>query len=148
MKHSTPHHPAIIARQASHIAIARAGCMSVHMQAHVRVQIEASTRSTNKSFKKLIAEKLATPETIYETMCNQTVDLVFTAHPTQVGCLDCLRLRILCYLGHCHASCMLPCPIPHCTRLCAVHMHTFLSYLNCCSVFTSPIVQPVHYDDV
>lgn len=47
-------------------------------------QIEASTRSTNKSFKKLIADKLATPESIYETLCNQTVDLVLTAHPTQV----------------------------------------------------------------
>lgn len=58
-----------------------------HIPVHVLVQIEASTRSTNKSFKKLIAEELATPETIYETMCNQTVDLVFTAHPTQVGCL-------------------------------------------------------------
>jgi phosphoenolpyruvate carboxylase len=48
------------------------------------MQIEASTRSTNKSFKKLVADKLATPEQIYETICNQTVDLVFTAHPTQV----------------------------------------------------------------
>jgi phosphoenolpyruvate carboxylase len=46
-------------------------------------EIEASTRSTNKSFKKLVADKLATPEVIYETICNQTVDLVFTAHPTQ-----------------------------------------------------------------
>lgn len=48
------------------------------------LQIEASTRSTNKSFKKLVADKLATPEEIYKTICNQTVDLVFTAHPTQV----------------------------------------------------------------
>ncbi len=54
-----------------------------HHDLHV-VQIEASTRSTNKSFKKLVADKLATPEQIYETICNQTVDLVFTAHPTQV----------------------------------------------------------------
>ena len=54
-----------------------------HRDLHI-MQIEASTRSTNKSFKKLVADKLATPEQIYETICNQTVDLVFTAHPTQV----------------------------------------------------------------
>lgn len=53
-------------------------------QKYFNAQIEASTRSTNKSFKKLVADKLATPEQIYETICNQTVDLVFTAHPTQV----------------------------------------------------------------
>ncbi len=48
------------------------------------MQIESSTRSTNRSFKKLILEQKASPEAIYETICNQTVDLVFTAHPTQV----------------------------------------------------------------
>lgn len=65
------------------------------------MQIEASTRSTNKSFKKLVADKLATPEQIYETICNQTVDLVFTAHPTQVVLRNtCMRrAHSLCKAG-------------------------------------------------
>lgn len=46
-------------------------------------EMESSTRSTNRSFKKLITEQKASPEQIYKTICNQTVDLVFTAHPTQ-----------------------------------------------------------------
>ena len=49
------------------------------------IQIESSTRSTNRSFKKLVTEGKATPELIYKTICNQTVDLVFTAHPTQAS---------------------------------------------------------------
>lgn len=49
--------------------------------------MESSTRSTNRSFKKLLREQKASPEQIYNTICAQTVDLVFTAHPTQVrGC--------------------------------------------------------------
>jgi len=70
-----------------HQCVARLpACATFHQRfSVVPGQIEASTRSTNKSFKKLIAEKLATPETIYDTICNQTVDLVLTAHPTQVG---------------------------------------------------------------
>ncbi len=68
-----------------------------HGDVHMLPQIEASTRSTNKSFKKLVADKLATPELIYETICNQTVDLVFTAHPTQV-CHQ--RSILMCMCGH------------------------------------------------
>ena len=43
-----------------------------------------STRSTNRSFKKLISVNEIPAEEIYKTLCTQTVDLVFTAHPTQV----------------------------------------------------------------
>ena len=52
--------------------------------------MEQSTRSTNRSFKKLVASHGITPAEIYNHICAQTVDLVFTAHPTQVlpsGCL-------------------------------------------------------------
>ena len=66
-------------------------------------QIESSTRSTNRSFKKLILEQKATPEAIYETICNQTVDLVFTAHPTQVhqaSRLQAAMVMILCCTPH------------------------------------------------
>lgn len=48
------------------------------------MQIEASTRSTNRSFKKLTTSNNVTPEEIYKTLCNQSVELIFTAHPTQV----------------------------------------------------------------
>ena len=47
-------------------------------------QVEQSTRSTNRSFKKLVASHGITPAEIYNHICAQTVDLVFTAHPTQV----------------------------------------------------------------
>ena len=48
------------------------------------LQVEMSTRSTNRSFKKLISVNDIPAEEIYKTLCAQTVDLVFTAHPTQV----------------------------------------------------------------
>lgn len=48
------------------------------------MQVEQSTRSTNKSLKWLINEKQVPPEKIYESLCKQRVELVFTAHPTQV----------------------------------------------------------------
>ena len=49
------------------------------------VQVEMSTRSTNRSFKKLITERDdVSPDDIYKALCNQEVELVFTAHPTQV----------------------------------------------------------------
>ena len=69
------------------------------------MQIEQSTRSTNRSFKKLISANRIAPSEIYETICHQTVDLVFTAHPTQVrhafctghgprrNCLSCLSMH-------------------------------------------------------
>ena len=45
-----------------------------------------STRSTNRSFKKLITERDdVSPEDIYKALCEQEVELIFTAHPTQVG---------------------------------------------------------------
>ncbi len=44
-----------------------------------------STRSTNRSFKKLITERDdVSPDDIYQALCKQEVELVFTAHPTQV----------------------------------------------------------------
>jgi len=46
-------------------------------------QVEQSTRSTNRSFKRLIAANQISPGAIYKTLCEQTVSLVFTAHPTQ-----------------------------------------------------------------
>lgn len=46
-------------------------------------QAEQSTRSTNRSFKKLISANGASPDLIYKTLCEQEVSLVFTAHPTQ-----------------------------------------------------------------
>lgn len=49
------------------------------------MQVEMSTRSTNRSFKKLITERDdVSPDDIYQALCNQNVELVFTAHPTQV----------------------------------------------------------------
>ena len=50
----------------------------------ITMQVEQSTRSTNRSFKKLISANGISPGEIYQTICSQTVDLVFTAHPTQV----------------------------------------------------------------
>ena len=50
------------------------------------MQVEMSTRSTNRSFKKLITERDdVSPEDIYKALCEQEVELIFTAHPTQVG---------------------------------------------------------------
>lgn len=53
------------------------------------LQVEMSTRSTNRSFKKLISVNDIPAEEIYKTLCAQTVDLVFTAHPTQVHAGTC-----------------------------------------------------------
>lgn len=56
------------------------------------MQVEMSTRSTNRSFKKLITERDdVSPEDIYQALCKQEVELVFTAHPTQVCKLTLLR---------------------------------------------------------
>ena len=48
-----------------------------------QIQVEHSTRSTNRSFKRLIKVNNVAPEDIYKAICSQTVELVFTAHPTQ-----------------------------------------------------------------
>ena len=62
----------------STVFAAKQGCQ-LHMQ------VEMSTRSTNRSFKKLITERDdVTPSDIYQALCSQNVELVFTAHPTQV----------------------------------------------------------------
>jgi phosphoenolpyruvate carboxylase len=55
-------------------------CLS---QLYCHVQVEQSTRSTNRSFKRLIRVNGVKPEQIYEAITSQTVELVFTAHPTQ-----------------------------------------------------------------
>ena len=47
-------------------------------------QVEQSTRSTNRSFKRLIKLNGTKPQEIYKAICSQTVELIFTAHPTQV----------------------------------------------------------------
>eukprot|EP00884_Botryococcus_braunii_P020823 jgi/Botrbrau1/7424/Bobra.0112s0023.1 len=41
------------------------------------------TRSTNRSMRWLTEEGKATPQQIHDALCNQSVELVFTAHPTQ-----------------------------------------------------------------
>ncbi|KAL4423808.1 hypothetical protein ABPG75_001109 [Micractinium tetrahymenae] len=46
-------------------------------------EVEAATRSTNKSLQRLVNKLGSKPEDIYAALCSQTVDLVFTAHPTQ-----------------------------------------------------------------
>ena len=45
-------------------------------------QVEQSTRSTNRSFKKMVSQGID-PAEIYKAICSQRVELVFTAHPTQ-----------------------------------------------------------------
>ncbi|KAL4446268.1 hypothetical protein ABPG77_003075 [Micractinium sp. CCAP 211/92] len=47
------------------------------------ILVEAATRSTNKSLQRLVNKLGTKPEDIHAALCNQTVDLVFTAHPTQ-----------------------------------------------------------------
>lgn len=47
------------------------------------VEIESPTRTTNKSLLKLTTENGFTPEQVYKQLCQQSVDLVLTAHPTQ-----------------------------------------------------------------
>jgi len=49
------------------------------------MQVEQATRSTNKSLQRLVNKLGTKPEDIYAALCKQTVDLVFTAHPTQVS---------------------------------------------------------------
>ena len=45
-------------------------------------QVEQSTRSTNRSFKKMVSQGID-PAEIYKAICLQRVELIFTAHPTQ-----------------------------------------------------------------
>ncbi|KAK9845098.1 hypothetical protein WJX74_010567 [Apatococcus lobatus] len=46
-------------------------------------QVEMSTRSTNRSFKKLMMVNKVEPAEIFKALCTQRVELVFTSHPTQ-----------------------------------------------------------------
>lgn len=45
--------------------------------------VEQSTRSTNKSLQRLVNVNKIDPAKIHEALCQQNVELVFTAHPTQ-----------------------------------------------------------------
>lgn len=45
--------------------------------------VEMSTRSTNRSLLRMVNELKVEPKSIYDALCQQEVDLVFTAHPTQ-----------------------------------------------------------------
>lgn len=63
--------------------------LNTHTERAARLgAIEPTTRTTILSFKKLIDAHGAKPEDIYRALCSQQVELVFTAHPTQVGCLE------------------------------------------------------------
>jgi len=46
-------------------------------------EVENPIRTTNKSLLKLTQVNGATPEDVYKALCNQCVELVLTAHPTQ-----------------------------------------------------------------
>ena len=70
-----------------------------------------STRSTNRSFKKLISTNDIPAEEIYKTLCAQTVDLVFTAHPTQVRAGTCRAMQSGAVLGQCSSTCVLELPV-------------------------------------
>ena len=59
----------------------------------VHVQIEQSTRSTNRSIKQL-AENGVPGEKIREALISQSVELIFTAHPTQVTVVPWLTCMI------------------------------------------------------
>lgn len=48
------------------------------------LQVEQSTRSTNRSIQNL-AKSGIPGETIRESLISQSVELIFTAHPTQVS---------------------------------------------------------------
>ncbi|CAK0740175.1 hypothetical protein CVIRNUC_001230 [Coccomyxa viridis] len=57
---------------------------SAQLERAVRIgEVEQSTRSTNRSFKRLIKLNGTKPQEIYKAICSQTVELIFTAHPTQ-----------------------------------------------------------------
>ena len=45
-------------------------------------EISRTTRSTDETFHKLVKMGVS-PEDIYKALCNQKVELVLTAHPTQ-----------------------------------------------------------------
>eukprot|EP00877_Chromochloris_zofingiensis_P014491 jgi/Chrzof1/9296/UNPLg00263.t1_PEPC1[v5.2] len=67
-------------------------------------------RSTNMSLKKLTSSHSIAPEKVYETLCNQTVELVFTAHPTQAFRQSVLKkyAKVRGYLDELHNKRMSP----------------------------------------
>ncbi len=46
-------------------------------------EVEQSTRSTNKSLQWMVNSCNIKPADVFDALCNQNVELVFTAHPTQ-----------------------------------------------------------------
>ena len=70
------------------------------------LQVEQSTRSTNRSFKKMVSQGID-PAEIYKAICSQRVELVFTAHPTQARPLPGRPRRMgstVQYLSHFDAA--------------------------------------------
>jgi len=53
--------------------------------------MDSPTRDTNVSLIKLTSQNGYTPQQVYEALCNQTVELVLTAHPTQALRASLLR---------------------------------------------------------
>ncbi|GAB4814757.1 hypothetical protein N2152v2_001803 [Parachlorella kessleri] len=72
-------------------------------------EVEQSTRSTNKSIKRLVQLGVS-PEKIYAALCKQRVELVFTAHPTQAIRQSLLRKvsRIRAEMDRLHNTSMSP----------------------------------------
>ena len=71
--------------EANAVMLDATSCRNHGLTCCMILQVEMSTRSTNRSFKKLITERDdVSPEDIYQALCKQEVELVFTAHPTQV----------------------------------------------------------------
>lgn len=87
---------------------------------HAVLQLTLPTRSTNMSFIKLTSQNDISPQKVFETLCHQTVELVFTAHPTQafrqsllkkyakVRTVQQMLLQLRCLGGFC---CVDKCPL-------------------------------------
>ncbi|WIA14756.1 hypothetical protein OEZ85_003241 [Tetradesmus obliquus] len=73
-------------------------------------ELTLPTRSTNMSFIKLTNQNGVPAQKIYETLCSQTVELVFTAHPTQAFRQSLLKkyARVRGYLDELHNKRMSP----------------------------------------
>lgn len=73
-------------------------------------EVEQSTRSTNKSLQRLVNVNDVSPEEVHEALCNQNVELVFTAHPTQATRQSLLKKysKIRSEMGRLHNTRMSP----------------------------------------
>eukprot|EP00879_Flechtneria_rotunda_P019395 GHRR01020372.1.p1 GENE.GHRR01020372.1~~GHRR01020372.1.p1 ORF type:complete len:416 (+),score=77.29 GHRR01020372.1:187-1434(+) len=73
-------------------------------------EVTLPTRSTNKSFINLTTQNGIAPEMVYKTLCSQTVELVFTAHPTQAFRQSLLKkyAKVRHYLDELHNKRMSP----------------------------------------